>query len=67
MLKPSVPLSLTLVQHKLGADRPEKFMAIPVDPNNRLVDLGPAREIEVSWVLSQRIAIAKYNVGLDGF
>ncbi|KAI0661707.1 alpha amylase [Cubamyces menziesii] len=35
-----------VLNHKLGADRPEKFMAVPVDPNNRLKDLGPAREIE---------------------
>ncbi|CDO75554.1 Glycoside Hydrolase Family 13 protein [Trametes cinnabarina] len=35
-----------VLNHKLGADRPEKFMAVPVDPNNRLRDLGPPREIE---------------------
>ncbi|KAI0671713.1 alpha amylase [Trametes maxima] len=35
-----------VLNHKLGADRPEKFMAVPVDPNNRLKDIGPAREIE---------------------
>ncbi|KAH9903005.1 alpha amylase [Cubamyces lactineus] len=37
-----------VLNHKLGADRPEKFMAVPVDPSNRLKDLGPAREIEAS-------------------
>ncbi|KAI0359895.1 alpha amylase [Trametes cingulata] len=35
-----------VLNHKLGADRPEKFMAVPVDPENRLKDIGPAREIE---------------------
>ncbi|KAI9060672.1 glycoside hydrolase family 13 protein [Trametes sanguinea] len=35
-----------VLNHKLGADRPEKFMAVPVDPHNRLKDIGPAREIE---------------------
>ena len=47
MLKPSVPLSLTLVQHKLGADRTEKFLAIPVKEDNRLVHKGPPQEIQV--------------------
>ncbi|KAI8980163.1 alpha amylase [Trametes punicea] len=35
-----------VLNHKLGADRPEKFMAVPVDPKNRLREIGPAREIE---------------------
>ncbi|TFK94098.1 glycoside hydrolase family 13 protein [Polyporus arcularius HHB13444] len=35
-----------VLNHKLGADRPEKFMATPVDPNNRLKDIGPPKEIE---------------------
>lgn len=34
-------------QHKLGADRIETFKAVPVDPNNRVKSIGPAREIEV--------------------
>ncbi|KAH9945446.1 alpha amylase [Epithele typhae] len=37
-----------VLNHKLGADRPEKFMATMVDPDNRLVDLGPPKEIEAS-------------------
>lgn len=41
-------LILNLVcQHKIGADRTESFQAVPADPNNRLKDIGPAREIEV--------------------
>ncbi|KAI0367737.1 alpha amylase [Pilatotrama ljubarskyi] len=35
-----------VLNHKLGADRPEKFMAVQVDPENRMKDIGPAREIE---------------------
>ncbi|KAH9850353.1 alpha amylase [Lenzites betulinus] len=35
-----------VLNHKLGADRPGRFMAVPVDPKNRLKDIGPAREIE---------------------
>ncbi|OBZ72127.1 Glucan 1,4-alpha-maltohexaosidase [Grifola frondosa] len=35
-----------VLNHKLGADRTEKFAAVPVDPRNRLKDIGPAREIE---------------------
>ncbi|KAI0775233.1 alpha amylase [Trametes elegans] len=35
-----------VLNHKLGADRPETFMAVSVDPNNRLKDLGPPQEIE---------------------
>ncbi|KLO17207.1 glycoside hydrolase family 13 protein [Schizopora paradoxa] len=32
--------------HKLGADRKETFTAIPVNPDNRLQQTGPQREIE---------------------
>lgn len=35
-----------VLNHKLGADRLEKFNATPVDPNDRLRDIGPTREIE---------------------
>ncbi|KAG8897786.1 hypothetical protein FRB99_007921 [Tulasnella sp. 403] len=35
-----------VLNHKLGADRTERFQAVEVDPNNRLVDLGPPQEIE---------------------
>ncbi|KAI0091286.1 glycoside hydrolase family 13 protein [Irpex rosettiformis] len=35
-----------VLNHKLGADRIEKFDAVPVDPDNRLKAVGPAREIE---------------------
>lgn len=34
-------------QHKMGADRPETFQAVSVDPQSRMVDLGPPKEIEV--------------------
>ncbi|EPT05547.1 hypothetical protein FOMPIDRAFT_132852 [Fomitopsis schrenkii] len=35
-----------VLNHKLGADRTETFMAVPVDPQNRLRDLTPPREVE---------------------
>ncbi|KAI0777127.1 glycoside hydrolase family 13 protein [Irpex lacteus] len=35
-----------VLNHKLGADRVEKFNATPIDPENRLKAVGPAREIE---------------------
>ncbi|KAI0749357.1 alpha amylase [Daedaleopsis nitida] len=35
-----------VLNHKLGADRPERFMATPVEPTDRLKDAGPTREIE---------------------
>jgi alpha-amylase len=38
------------MKHKLGADRTEVFPAVEVDPTDRNVPLGPAREIEVSAV-----------------
>lgn len=34
-------------QHKLGADRVETFLAVRVDSDNRLKDLGPVTEIDV--------------------
>ncbi|TCD69345.1 hypothetical protein EIP91_007901 [Steccherinum ochraceum] len=35
-----------VLNHKLGADRTETFQAVPVDPNHRLREIGPSREIE---------------------
>ncbi|KAJ2924865.1 hypothetical protein H1R20_g12225, partial [Candolleomyces eurysporus] len=35
-----------VLNHKLGADRHETFTVIPSDPNNRLRDAGPPRQIE---------------------
>ncbi|KAJ3480649.1 hypothetical protein NLI96_g8198 [Meripilus lineatus] len=35
-----------ILNHKIGADRTERFTAVPVDPNYRLRDLGPPQEIE---------------------
>ncbi|THH20757.1 hypothetical protein EW146_g677 [Bondarzewia mesenterica] len=35
-----------VLNHKLGGDRTEKFLAIPVDEKDRRKELGPAREIE---------------------
>ncbi|KAF8729375.1 hypothetical protein AX14_009784 [Amanita brunnescens Koide BX004] len=32
--------------HKLGADRTEAISAVPVDPQNRLKEIGPVRTIE---------------------
>jgi alpha-amylase len=38
-------ISDSTTQHKLGADRMESFLAVPVNPQNRLKDEGLAREI----------------------
>ncbi|KAK7033141.1 glycoside hydrolase family 13 protein [Favolaschia claudopus] len=35
-----------VLNHKLGADRVEKFPAVPVNAENRLKDEGPPREID---------------------
>ncbi|KAJ7475864.1 glycoside hydrolase family 13 protein [Mycena latifolia] len=35
-----------VLNHKLGADRFESFQAVSVNPQNRLKDEGPAREID---------------------
>ncbi|KAG6877797.1 hypothetical protein C0993_003771 [Termitomyces sp. T159_Od127] len=35
-----------VLNHKIGADRVERFPAVPVDEQNRLRDIGPEREIE---------------------
>ncbi|KZT73680.1 glycoside hydrolase family 13 protein [Daedalea quercina L-15889] len=35
-----------VLNHKIGADRTETFDVVPVDPQNRLRDLAPRREIE---------------------
>ncbi|EPQ54105.1 glycoside hydrolase family 13 protein [Gloeophyllum trabeum ATCC 11539] len=37
-----------VLNHKMGADRSERFVAVPVAPDNRLKDIGPPREIE-AW------------------
>lgn len=34
-------------KHKLGADRVEKILAVPCNPQNRLKNAGPEREIGV--------------------
>lgn len=34
----------------MGADRTEVFPAVPVDPRNRLKEIGPVRDIEVRYV-----------------
>jgi hypothetical protein len=58
------PDARAAAQHKLGADRKEACLAVPVDPANRLADLGPAREIEVGrpdgdvWALANARAQA---------
>ncbi|CAA7267009.1 unnamed protein product [Cyclocybe aegerita] len=35
-----------VLNHKLGADKVETFQVVPVQPDNRLKDAGPAREVE---------------------
>jgi alpha-amylase len=37
-------------QHKLGGDRIETFPAVPVDPDNRLRDIGRMRDIDVIFI-----------------
>lgn len=44
-------IDLITLKHKLGADRRETISAVPVDPQNRLKEIGPVRTIEVSLVL----------------
>ncbi|EGN99260.1 glycoside hydrolase family 13 protein [Serpula lacrymans var. lacrymans S7.3] len=39
-----------VLNHKLGADRCEAFSAVPVDPTNRLKDLGKERQIQ-GWTV----------------
>ncbi|EIN04871.1 glycoside hydrolase family 13 protein [Punctularia strigosozonata HHB-11173 SS5] len=39
-----------ILNHKLGADRCEPCLAVPVDPKNRMRDLAPPREIE-AWTI----------------
>ncbi|KIK63074.1 glycoside hydrolase family 13 protein [Collybiopsis luxurians FD-317 M1] len=39
-----------VLNHKLGADRTERFQAIPVNPQDRLKELDKAREIE-GWTV----------------
>ncbi|KAI0784258.1 alpha amylase [Abortiporus biennis] len=35
-----------VLNHKIGADRRETFPAVPVDPDHRLHEVGPVRDIE---------------------
>ncbi|KAJ8455746.1 hypothetical protein ONZ45_g18867 [Pleurotus djamor] len=37
-----------VLNHKMGGDRVETFMAVPCNPQNRLKPTGPVREIQVS-------------------
>lgn len=43
-----------VMKHKIGADRLETFQAVPVDPNNRLINEGPAREIQARGNLAPK-------------
>lgn len=36
-----------MIKHKLGADQTERIQAVEVHPENRMMDLGPPKEIEV--------------------
>lgn len=49
---PTAHLNVYSFKHKLGADRNESFLIVPVDPKNRLKDIGPTREIEVSSTIT---------------
>ncbi|KAJ7773292.1 glycoside hydrolase family 13 protein [Mycena metata] len=66
-----------VLNHKLGADRVEAFRAVPVNPENRLVDEGPVRDID-GWTAFDfkgrgnkvcdsfcRFAIFSFSAGLD--
>lgn len=48
-------IDLITLKHKLGADKREAISAVPVDPQNRLKEIGPVRTIEVSLVLSRYV------------
>ncbi|KAA1467518.1 glycoside hydrolase family 13 protein [Dentipellis sp. KUC8613] len=39
-----------VLNHKMGADATETFSAVPVDPSNRLAELGPPMRIE-GWTV----------------
>ncbi|KAG6873929.1 hypothetical protein C0995_008968 [Termitomyces sp. Mi166 len=51
-----------VLNHKLGADRAECFSAIPVDAQNRLRNVGPEREIEVSRVMLRPLSLVEYGL-----
>ncbi|KAF9648737.1 glycoside hydrolase family 13 protein [Thelephora ganbajun] len=38
-----------VLNHKLGADQREIFMATPVNPKNRMDEIGPSRTVEQGW------------------
>ena len=57
-------IDLIILQHKLGADRTEAISAVPVDPQNRLKEIGPVRTIEVSLVMY--VISKKFNMRRAG-
>lgn len=53
-------------KHKMGADRVEVFNAVPVDPMNRLREIGPITEIQVSRFLQNiRKSFISERSGMD--
>jgi hypothetical protein len=61
-------LFLNSRQHKLGGDRIETIPAVPVDPNNRLRDIGKVRDIDVRGEVSMFWGICDFvYLGLDSF
>lgn len=57
------------MKHKLGGDKTEVFSAVEVDPTNRKVNLGSARDIEVIAItLSSSVCINDNRIqGWTGF
>ena len=51
-------------EHKCGGDRTEKLSAIPVNDANRLEEIGPARQIEVTCYVV--IVLLKLYCSRDG-
>ncbi|KAL9714038.1 hypothetical protein Ac2012v2_002345 [Leucoagaricus gongylophorus] len=50
-----------VLNHKHGADETEKVHAVPSDPENRLKDVGKAREIEAWTVFNYAKRSGKYS------
>ncbi|OJT11485.1 Glucan 1,4-alpha-maltohexaosidase [Trametes pubescens] len=55
-----------ILNHKLGADRPEKFTAVAVDPNNRLKEIAPESEME-GWTAFDFLGRGDKTTGGAGF
>ena len=59
-------IDLITLKHKLGADKRETISAVPVDPQNRLKEIGPVRTIEASLVMSRYVISEQLNIRRAG-